>query len=148
MGSGGVFSGTWLQGAGSLGAIIAFLIGGVLVVFVGLTYSELVSAMPKAGGEYNYAWRALGAGGVFVASWAIALGYVSVVAFEAVALPTTMEYLLPEGYQAGFLWHSGLRHNGRSLLYRGYHWCRIRLEPVGVEGYGTRRGVGDGEPVR
>ena len=99
-----VLSGTWLQGAGSLGAIIAFLIGGVLVVFVGLTYSELVSAMPKAGGEHNYAWRALGAGGAFVASWAIALGYVSVVAFEAVALPTTMEYLLPEGYQAGFLW--------------------------------------------
>lgn len=53
-----VLSGTWLQGAGSLGAIIAFLIGGVLVVFVGLTYSELVSAMPKAGGEHNYAWRA------------------------------------------------------------------------------------------
>lgn len=26
-----VLSGTWLQGAGSLGAIIAFLIGGVLV---------------------------------------------------------------------------------------------------------------------
>jgi APA family basic amino acid/polyamine antiporter len=99
-----VLSGTWLQGAGSLGAIIAFLLGGVLVVFVGLTYSELVSAMPKAGGEHNYAWRALGAGGAFVASWAIALGYVSVVAFEAVALPTTMEYLLPEGYRAGFLW--------------------------------------------
>ena len=99
-----VLSGTWLQGAGSLGAIIAFLVGGVLVVFVGLTYSELVSAMPKAGGEHNYAWRSLGAGGAFVASWAIALGYVSVVAFEAVALPTTMEYLLPEGYRAGFLW--------------------------------------------
>ncbi len=99
-----VLSGTWLQGAGSLGAILAFLIGGTLVVFVGLTYSELVSAMPKAGGEHNYAWRALGAGGAFVASWAIALGYVSVVAFEAVALPTTMEYLLPEGYRAGFLW--------------------------------------------
>jgi amino acid transporter len=46
-----VLAGTWLQEAGSLGAIVAFLIGAVLVVFVGLTYSELVSAMPKAGGE-------------------------------------------------------------------------------------------------
>jgi basic amino acid/polyamine antiporter, APA family len=55
-----VLVGTWLLDAGSLGAIIAFLIGGILVVFVGLTYSELVSAMPKAGGEHNYAWRALG----------------------------------------------------------------------------------------
>ncbi len=56
---------TWLQEAGSLGAIVAFLIGGLLVVFVGLTYSELVSAMPKAGGEHNYAWRAIGAKGAF-----------------------------------------------------------------------------------
>ncbi|CAN5574374.1 APC family permease [soil metagenome] len=96
--------GTWLTEAGSLGAILAFLIGGTVVVFVGLTYSELVSAMPKAGGEHNYAWRAIGPLGAFVASWAIALGYVSVTAFEAVALPTTMEYLLPEGFKTGFLW--------------------------------------------
>ncbi len=98
-----VLAGTWLQEAGSLGAIIAFLIGAVLVVFVGLTYSELVSAMPKAGGEHNYVWRAIGAKGAFAASWAIALGYVSVVAFEAVALPATLEYLLPN-YKVGFLW--------------------------------------------
>ncbi len=98
-----VLAGTWLQEAGSVGAIVAFLIGALLVVFVGLTYSELVSAMPKAGGEHNYAWRALGGRGAFVASWAIALGYVSVVAFEAVALPATMEYILPD-YKVGFLW--------------------------------------------
>jgi APA family basic amino acid/polyamine antiporter len=98
-----VLAGTWLQEAGSVGAIVAFLIGALLVVFVGLTYSELVSAMPKAGGEHNYAWRALGGRGAFIASWAIALGYVSVVAFEAVALPTTMEYILPD-YKVGFLW--------------------------------------------
>jgi APA family basic amino acid/polyamine antiporter len=98
-----VLSGTWLLDAGGLGAIVAFLIGGILVLFVGLTYSELVSAMPKAGGEHNYAWRALGATGGFVASWAIALGYVSVVAFEAVALPTAVQYIFPD-YKAGFLW--------------------------------------------
>src|SRR5918995_910508 len=97
-----VLVGTWLLDAGSLGSIIAFLIGSLLVLFVGLTYSELVSAMPKAGGEHNYAWRALGATGGFVASWAIALGYVSVVAFEAVALPTAVDYLAPLG--AGSLW--------------------------------------------
>lgn len=99
-----VLSGEWLTSAGSLGAILAFVIGGVVVVFVGLTYSELVSAMPHAGGEHNYVWRALGPVPAFVASWAITLGYVSVVAFEAVALPTTLEYLLPEGFKVGLLW--------------------------------------------
>lgn len=99
-----VLSGDWLTSAGSAGAILAFVIGGIVVVFVGLTYSELVSAMPQAGGEHNYVWRAMGPRPAFVASWAIALGYISVVAFEAVALPTTMEYLLPEGFKVGLLW--------------------------------------------
>ncbi len=98
-----VLTGSWLTDAGSLGAIIAFVIGGTLVVFVGLTYSELVSAMPKVGGEHYYAWRAIGAKAAFVASWGIALGYVSVVAFEAVALPTTLEYILPD-FKVGFIW--------------------------------------------
>lgn len=43
--------GTWLTEAGSLGAILAFLIGGTVVVFVGLTYSELVSAMRRRAGS-------------------------------------------------------------------------------------------------
>lgn len=98
-----VLTGEWLSAAGSLGAVLAFVLGGVLVLFVGLTYAELVAALPKVGGEHEYALRALGVRASFVASWAIALGYVSVVAFEAVALPTTLEYLLPD-YKVGSLW--------------------------------------------
>jgi APA family basic amino acid/polyamine antiporter len=41
-------SGTWIAGAGSIGAILAFLVGGSALVFVGLTYAELASAMPQA----------------------------------------------------------------------------------------------------
>src|SRR5690606_11777233 len=83
--------------------ILAFLIGGLMVVFVGLAYAELVSAMPKVGGELVYTLRALGPRFSFVASWGIALGYISVVAFEAVALPTVVDYLFPD-YRAGYLW--------------------------------------------
>jgi amino acid transporter len=96
-------SGNWIAGAGSVGAILAFLAGGIAVVFVGFTYAELAAAMPQAGGEHVYSHRALGAQAAFVCTWAIVLGYVSVVAFEAVALPTVMEYLLP-GFARGYLW--------------------------------------------
>jgi amino acid transporter len=96
-------SGTWIAGAGSAGAILAFLVGGAALVFVGLTYAELASAMPQAGGEHVYSHRALGATASFVCTWAILLGYASVVAFEAVALPTVVEYLLP-GFSRGYLW--------------------------------------------
>jgi amino acid transporter len=83
--------------------MLAFLAGGIAVVFVGFTYAELAAAMPQAGGEHVYSHRALGAQAAFVCTWAIVLGYVSVVAFEAVALPTVMEYLLP-GFARGYLW--------------------------------------------
>ena len=46
---------------------------------------------------------ALGSRAAFVTSWAILLGYVSVVAFEAVALPQTVLYLFPD-MQVGKLW--------------------------------------------
>ncbi|MCF6410049.1 APC family permease [Pseudalkalibacillus salsuginis] len=98
-----VLSGTWITSAGSMGAVLAFAIGGLLVIFVGLTYSELASAMPEVGGEHAYVHRALGKKASFIASWAITLGYVSVVTFEAVALPTVVDYILPD-YQAVYLW--------------------------------------------
>ena len=52
-------------------------------MLVGLTYAELASAMPQVGGEHVYSYRALGHFASFFCTWAIALGYVSVVAFEA-----------------------------------------------------------------
>ena len=90
-----VLTGDWITMAGSLGAILAFGIGGLMVTLIGLTYAELASAMPQVGGEHAYSYRALGAGASFICTWAIVLGYVSVVAFEAVALPAVIEYLLP-----------------------------------------------------
>jgi amino acid transporter len=96
-------SGHWIAGAGSLGAMLAFLAGGVAVIFVGFTYAELASAMPQAGGEHVYSHRALGPRAAFICTWAIVLGYTSVVAFEAVALPTVVEYLVP-GFSRGQLW--------------------------------------------
>jgi APA family basic amino acid/polyamine antiporter len=96
-------SGYWIETAGSVGAMLAFAGGGIAVILVGLTYAELASAMPLAGGEHVYSYRALGRNASFVCTWAILLAYVSVVTFEAVALPTVVEYVLP-GYSRGYLW--------------------------------------------
>lgn len=101
-------SGTWISGAGTLGAIMAFVVGGILVLFVGLTYAELTPAMPQCGGEHVFSFRALGKNFSFVCTWAIILGYIGVVAFEAVAFPTVIQYIAPnfmQGYMytvAGF----------------------------------------------
>lgn len=86
--------GGWIESAGSFGAALAFLIGGVMMAVVALVYSELVAAMPKAGGEHNYIMRGLGPRWSFIGSWAITGGYATVVAFEAVALPRAVGYVI------------------------------------------------------
>ena len=99
-----VLAGGWVLSAGAAGAMLAFAVGGVVVILIGLTYAELASAMPLTGGEHVYSHRALGMGASFFCTWAIILGYISVVAFEAVALPTVIEHLFPN-YKVGLLWN-------------------------------------------
>ncbi|MBM4203469.1 MAG: amino acid permease [Gammaproteobacteria bacterium] len=94
----------WVQSAGSFGTLIAFALGGLAITLVGLTYSELVSAMPRAGGEHVYTERALGRNWSFVCTWAILFAYTNVSLFESVALPTAIEYLIPQ-IRMGTLWN-------------------------------------------
>ena len=61
-----LLTGLWVQEAGTLGTLIAFTVGGLAVTLIGLTYSELAAAMPRAGGEHIYTHRALGANWSFV----------------------------------------------------------------------------------
>ena len=98
-----LMTGVWLTNAGTLGTLIAFAVGGFAVALIGLTYSELASAMPKAGGEHVYTLRALGHRWSFACTWALLFAYVNVCLFEAVALPSAIEYLLPD-IRMGTLW--------------------------------------------
>lgn len=120
-----LLTGVWIGRAGSLGAALAFVATGVAIALIALTYAELVSALPKAGGEHVYSARAFGPGLSFVCTWALLLGYVSVVAFESVALPVALSYLFPE-LRVGKLWsiagadvyasHIGIGIGGALLL--------------------------------
>lgn len=101
-----VLSGDWILTAGFLGSVIAFIIGGVLVIFIGLTYAELSSAIPETGGGLVFVQRAFGMKAAFVSAWGVLFGYVSVITFEAVALPTVIDYVIPTQH-AGFLWNIG-----------------------------------------
>lgn len=99
-----LMSGTWVALAGSIGAVIAMLVGGGIIALISLTYAELASAMPQVGGEHVYTERALGKGWSFICTWALLFSYVGICAFEAIGLPTAIEYLLP-AIKIGALWH-------------------------------------------
>ena len=91
-----MLTGHWVDNAGSLGVLAAFAGAGLVITLIGLTYSELAAAMPKAGGEHVYTQVALGPGWSFVCTWALLMAYWTVCAFESVALPTALEYVFPD----------------------------------------------------
>jgi amino acid transporter len=98
-----VSSGGWIESGGVIGAMLGFLLGGVMIFFIGLTYAELTAAMPQCGGEHVWSYKAMGSTGSFICTWAIILGYVSVACFEACAFPTIITYLWP-GFLKGYLY--------------------------------------------
>lgn len=98
-----VSSGKWIQSAGVVGTILGFIIGGVMIFFVGMTYAELTPAMPEVGGEHVFSYKAFGVAGSFVCTWALILSYIGVVCFEAVSLPTIIQYIFPS-FAQGYLY--------------------------------------------
>ena len=99
-----VLSGEWVSTAGFVGSIIAFVIGGILVIVIGLTYAELASAIPETGGGFVFVKKAFSPGIAFISGWSVLFGYVSVITFEAVALPTVIDYVIPFKHQ-GLMWN-------------------------------------------
>lgn len=98
-----VSTGGWIEKGGVIGAALGFVIGGIMIFFVGLTYAELTAAMPQCGGEHVFSYRAMGATGSFICTWMIVLGYVSVACFEACAFPTIITYLW-SGFLKGYMY--------------------------------------------
>lgn len=98
-----VSTGSWIEKGGVIGAALGFIIGGIMIFFVGMTYAELTAAMPQCGGEHVFSYRAMGAVGSFICTWMIVLGYVSVACFEACAFPTIITYLWP-GFLKGYMY--------------------------------------------
>lgn len=98
-----VSSGQWIQAGGAIGTAIGFLIGGLMIYLVGLTYAELTTAMPKCGGEQNFSYAAFGPVGSYICTWALVLSYIGVVCFEACSFATIMQYVVP-GFLQGYLY--------------------------------------------
>ena len=98
-----VSSGGWIQQSGVIGTILAFLLGGIMIYFVGLVYAELTTALPENGGAKVFSQHAFGTIGAFICTWSIILSYIGVVCFEACSFPTIIQYIFP-GFLKGYLY--------------------------------------------
>lgn len=93
-----VSSGQWINSGGVLGTVIGFIIGGIMIYFVGLAYAELTTALPKCGGEHVFSYMAFGPTGSYVCTWALILSYMGVVCYEVCSFPTILQYIFPKLY--------------------------------------------------
>jgi amino acid transporter len=55
--------------AGPGGVILTFALNGVIALFTAMAYAELSSAIPRAGGAYNFARIGFGRSVSFLAGW-------------------------------------------------------------------------------
>lgn len=133
-----VLSGSLIDYAGTLGSMVAVLVAAVMVTLVGLTYAELTSALPRAGGELTFTYRALGPTWSWICGWALVLAYVGVCAFEAVAIATVVYYLFPN-LQFGFLYSVAdsevyvswiLVGAGSALFVGAINWLGVRTSAL------------------
>lgn len=93
-----VSSGQWILSGGVLGTVLGFVIGGIMIYFVGLVYAELTTAMPQCGGEHVFSFMAFGSLGSFVCTWALIFSYMGVVCYEVCSFPTILQYIFPNLY--------------------------------------------------
>ena len=90
-GLGSIIGSGWLFGAwhaaqlAGPGAVYAWIIGAVIILFIALTYAELGAMFPESGGMVRYGHYSHGSLVGFIAGWANWIAIVSVIPVEAEA---------------------------------------------------------------
>ena len=85
----------WLGRGGPVGAMLAFALGGVLLLPIGYVYGRLVIAIPDAGSEIAYTARVFPRSVSFATGWMMTLAYLIVCPWEAIAIGRLAGYVLP-----------------------------------------------------
>ncbi|MBZ5522643.1 MAG: APC family permease [Acidobacteriia bacterium] len=86
----------WLQRGGPIGAVLGFLLGGVILLPIGYVYGQLVMAIPDAGSELAYTTRVFPPIVGFITAWTMMLAYLIVCPWEAVAVGRILAYIFPQ----------------------------------------------------
>ena len=85
----------WLGRGGPFGAMLAFAIGGLLLLPIGYVYGEWVKRLPDAAGEAAYTAQVFPPIVSYFTGWIMLLAYLIVCPWEAVAVGKLASYLNP-----------------------------------------------------
>src|SRR5215468_5762209 len=85
----------WLERGGPLGAMLGFLLGGILLLPIGFVYGQWVRRLPDAAGEAAYTAEVFPPIVSYFTGWMMLLAYFIVCPWEAVALGKLAAYIFP-----------------------------------------------------
>jgi basic amino acid/polyamine antiporter, APA family len=85
----------WLGRGGPFGAMLAFAIGGLILLPIGYVYGEWVKRLPDAAGEAAYTAQVFPPIVSYFTGWIMLLAYFIVCPWEAVAVGKLAGYLIP-----------------------------------------------------
>jgi amino acid transporter len=108
IGSGWLFAAFTASYIAGPSAIFSWLIGGVIVLLIGLVYTELGSMIPESGAIARYTQYSHGHLTSFIVGWAAIIAYASVPAVEAEATVQYMSHFWPGLYVHSTLTTGGL----------------------------------------
>jgi len=84
-----------LERGGTLGSVLGFMAGGLMLLPIGYVYGQLVRAIPDAAAEVAYTAKVFSPGVSFVTGWMLYLNYYLTCPFEALAAGRISGYLFP-----------------------------------------------------
>ena len=84
-----------LARGGSLGAVLGFAVGGLMLLPIGYVYGQLVREIPDSAAEVAYTARFFSPGVSFATGWMMFLSYFLTCPFEALAAGRIAGYLFP-----------------------------------------------------
>jgi len=108
IGSGWLFASLATSAYAGGAAILSWIIAGILVMFIGLSYAEIGSAIPKSGGLARYPHYTHGGVVGYLITWAYFLSAASVPAIEAAAAIQYIGHYYPQLVTNGVLSPLGL----------------------------------------
>ncbi|HXI89101.1 MAG TPA: APC family permease [Blastocatellia bacterium] len=86
----------WLTRGGAVGAMLGFLIGGLVLIPIGYVYGRLTERIPDAGSEIAYTGAVFPEIVSFGTGWMMTLAYLIVCPYEAVAIGRVGSYVFPQ----------------------------------------------------
>ncbi|MFW9822615.1 MAG: APC family permease [Candidatus Thorarchaeota archaeon] len=96
-----VLLGTAINTAQS-GVLISLILGGVLIFFTALNYSELSTSLPISGGAYNFSKEALGGFLAFIIGFFLWIANIATFSFSAQAFFSVIEAFFPLPFMRNF----------------------------------------------